>query len=222
VSLDEWKLDQLDKGLRALKPSLRLEIRPMDVFGYWISVESDGSSFRCSVVVNNYYAPARGMHQRRRAALVDAGWKMREDVGHVRPGQTVGRLTFPGVRGKALASVAESLQTCVRVGLGDRSDNVDALLVEPRRAIDRPPFPHAISFWDWKDPIPFDEFTVAHDRLRRANARRVVFNEVATGGDDYAVVIAPRKLPDPDADALWTVALNEMPSEGGRQVFWRC
>lgn len=140
-----------------------------------------------------------------------------QSAATLRPAGITHRRSWP--KGTRRIEIASGLLGVVNV-LDLRGETTDVLLTSP---LPGPPrLPHAITFWDWKQDPPWEEYSEAATRLVAAGAREIHFTEPDTGGDTYAVVVAPLRLSRAEAAYLWSVSVREMPSSGGHLVTWRC
>lgn len=210
--------DELLEAVARIRGRLQVEVRATDHTGYWIRVARGSSgSIVGELLTNTYYFPAEPLSVERLGAIRKLGWKSMRSATTLRPAGITHRRSWP--KGARRITIASDLLGLVNL-LDLSGETTVVLLTSP---LPGPPgFPHAITFWDWKQDPPWEEYSEAATRLLAAGVREIHFTEPDTGGDTYAVVVAPLRLSRAEAEDLWNVSVREMPSSGGHLVTWRC
>ena len=211
-------IDELIDAVAKIGDRHQVELRATDHPGYWIRVARGSSgSILGELVTNTYYIPAEALSAERLGAIRKTGWRPTRSAATMRPAGITHRRSWP--KGTRRVDIATDLLGLVNL-LDLSGETTDVLLARP---LPGPPrFPHAITFWNWRQDPPWAEYLEAATRLVAAGARQIHFTQPDTGGDTYAVVVAPLRLSWSTAEYLWTASVREMPSSGGHLVTWRC
>lgn len=111
--------------------------------------------------------------------------------------------------------VVKAVEDAVEVLGGDPGD----MLLTARPAADwLPACAHAVTFWDWKEPVPFAGFNRACELLLEAGSDSIHFNEVDTGADHYGLVISGAPISEDEAYAAFYLYYWTVPDDGAEMA----